>query len=59
VIKAFQDSIDRHLPNFQTFDRLRATTIPKFSYDKQILHPFDNVITTTDNPITIIKETQI
>jgi hypothetical protein len=62
VIKAFQDSIDRHLPKFVILDRLRAVTVPKLSSfyrDKQSLNPINNVVTTTDNQITIINDTQI
>jgi hypothetical protein len=61
VIKAFQDSIDRHLPKFVTLDRLRAATVPKLSslyYDNQPLKPINNVIT-TDNQITTMKDTQV
>jgi hypothetical protein len=61
VIKAFQDSIDRHLPKFVILDRLRAVTVPKLSSfyrDKLSLNPINNV-TTTDNQITIINDTQI
>jgi hypothetical protein len=62
VIKAFQDSIDRHLPQFVTLDRLRAAIVPKLSSfydDNQPLSPINNVTMTTDNPITTtIQDTQ-
>jgi len=62
VIKAFQDSIDRHLPQFVTLDRLRAVIVPKLSSfydDNQPLSPINNVTVTTDNPITTtIQDTQ-
>jgi hypothetical protein len=62
VIKAFQDSIDRHLPKFVTFDRLRADTAPELSsfyYDNQPLNLLHNVTTTDNQKITAINDTQI
>jgi hypothetical protein len=51
VIKAFQDSIDRHPPGYMTLDWLRAITLPKpssYHYDRPPLNPINNAII-TDN----------
>ncbi len=52
MIKVFQDSIDRHLPQLVTLDRLRVVIIPKLSSfydDNQPLSPIttDNQLATT------------
>ncbi|CAF2684167.1 unnamed protein product [Rotaria sp. Silwood2] len=64
VIKAFEESIERHPPEFATLDKLRANTVPKLSsyyYDTQRPNIL-NTVTTTDNqslPGRIIKDTEI
>ncbi|CAF3451705.1 unnamed protein product [Rotaria sp. Silwood1] len=64
VIKAFEDSIDPHPPEFATLDRLRAYTVPKLSsyyYDTQRPHLLNN-LTTTDNqslPRRIFQDTEV
>ncbi len=57
MIKAFQDSIDRQ-PEYVTFDRLRAATVPKLSsfyHDNRPLtrpHSLNPIIITTNATIT-------
>ncbi|CAF0797946.1 unnamed protein product [Rotaria sordida] len=64
VIEAFEDSIDRHPPEFATLDRLRANTVPKLSsyyYDTQRPYPLHTVITTDNQslPEKVIQETEV
>lgn len=64
MIKAFEDSIERHPPEFATLDRLRAATLSKSSScycDTEHLTPF-LYSTNTDNqsiPTKIIRETEV
>ena len=64
MIKAFEDSVDRYPPEFATIDRLRATTLPKFSsfYDNvQRPDPLHSLTTTDNEPLSIrfIQESEV
>ncbi len=62
MIKAFQDSINLHLPNFVTLNRLRATIVPKLSSfydDNESFSPIRNIPMITDKQITTIQDTQM